>query len=99
MTARKSRSTKVAELDVNLEDLDDTSAEIAQDAMALEDDADDETPEPAPARKYFSHANCDHARKGEAGKAARAACRRAIRSYLAAEAEFLAEDSDVNVAV
>lgn len=51
----------------------------------------------APARKYFSHANCDHARKGEEGKAARAACRNAHKAWLKAEAEFLA--SDVAIAV
>ena len=50
----------------------------------------------APARKYFSHANCDHARKGDEGKAARAACRNAHRKWFAAEAEYLAE---VSVAV
>ena len=54
---------------------------------------DDNTPVvtgTAPNRKYMSHANCDHPRKGEEGKAARAQCRRAHRAYLAAEAEFLA---------
>ena len=43
-----------------------------------------------PARKYFSHANCDHARKGEEGKAARAACRRSYHAWFNAEAEYLA---------
>lgn len=42
------------------------------------------------ARKYFSHSNCDHARKGEEGKAARAACRRSYHAWFNAEAEYLA---------
>ena len=57
--------------------------------------------EPAPVtnnRKYFSHANCDHPRKGEAGKAARAKCRAGIRAYLKAEAEWK-ESLSVDVAV
>ena len=53
---------------------------------------------PATNRKYFSHANCDHARKGEAGKAARAKCRAGIRAYLKAEAEWK-ESLTVDVAV
>ena len=52
-----------------------------------------------PARKYFSHANCDHARKGEAGKAARATCRRAHRAWFTAEAEYLASQESVDSAV
>lgn len=63
--------------------------EIVEDAV--------ETVATAPARKYFSHANCTHARKGEAGKAARATCRRDIRAWLAAEAAFLAEGVDIAV--
>lgn len=50
-----------------------------------------------PARKYFSHANCDHARQGEAGKAARAACRNAHKAWLKAEAEFLGQDVAIAV--
>ena len=53
---------------------------------------------PASNRKYFSHANCDHPRKGEAGKAARAKCRAGIRAYLKAEAEWK-ESLSVDVAV
>ena len=52
-----------------------------------------------PARKYFSHANCDHARKGEAGKAARATCRRAHRAWFTAEAEYLASQESDAIAV
>lgn len=51
-----------------------------------------------PNRKYFSHANCDHPRKGEAGKAARAKCRAGIRAYLKAEVEWK-ESLSVDVAV
>ena len=43
-------------------------------------------------RKYMSHEHCGHARKGEAGKAARAACRRAHRAWFAAELEWFASD-------
>lgn len=92
MTARKNRQP--VELDVNLEDMDDVSAEITQDEI------EDEDTEVAPAtnRKYMSHAGHDHARKGEAGKAARASCRKAVRAWLNAEAEFLAEEvTDVAV--
>ena len=51
---------------------------------------------PANNRKYFSHANCSHPRKGEAGKAARAKCRADIRKWLAAEEEA---NAPVDVAV
>lgn len=60
--------------------------------------ADDNAPA-APSRKYFSHANCDHARKGDAGKAARAACRNAHRAWFAAEAEYLESISEDAIAV
>lgn len=95
MTARtttsRRRNTKVAKdlvLDTNDDVLDHDTGVTA----------DDVTEEATPARKYMSHANCTHARKGEAGKAARAACRRSIRAWLNAEAEFLAEEN-VNIAV
>ena len=47
-------------------------------------------PTPPKARKYMSHEGCDHARQGEAGKAARQVCRRNHRLWFAAEAEWLA---------
>ena len=97
MAARRTR--KNAELDVNLDDLDAGTDTIIEDPIL--EDADDDVAEEvaAPKRKYFSHANCSHARKGEAGKAARAACRRAIRQWLNAEAEFLNGDDSVQEAV
>ena len=52
-----------------------------------------------PARKYMSHENCDHARKGEAGKAARQVCRRNHRAWFAAEAEWLASQESDAIAV
>ena len=52
-----------------------------------------------PARKYMSHENCDHARKGEAGKAARQVCRRNHRAWFAAEAEWLAANESASIAV
>ena len=49
--------------------------------------------------RYMSHANCGHATKGEAGKRARAACRRTITAWLNAEAEYLeSANDDVSVA-
>lgn len=53
----------------------------------------------APTRKYMSHENCDHARKGEAGKAARQVCRRNHRAWFAAEAEWLAANESASIAV
>lgn len=78
---RKPRSTKpvVADIDVADEPI------IADDVDTNDDDVELESPK---ARKYFSHANCTHARKGEAGKVARATCRRDIRAWLKAEEEF-----------
>lgn len=93
MTARKSRSTKVAELDVNLNDLESTIE--TDDVVDNDPDVEDA---PKTSRKYMSHAGHDHARKGEAGKLARAKCRRDVRAWLNAEAEFLAETDD-NIAV
>ena len=80
MAARRNR--KAAEIDVKLDDLEPNTDVIVEDV-----------PE-EPKRKYFSHANCDHARKGDVGKAARAQCRRNIRAWLAAEAEFLNENAE-----
>jgi hypothetical protein len=91
-TRRNTKMTDDVELpdEIELPDLEE---------VTIEDELDEEVPAP-PARKYFSHANCDHARKGEAGKAARAACRKAIRQWLAAEAEYGAdEDVEVDIAV
>ena len=73
-----------------------TKAEAPSIDVELDAEVNDDAPK-VPARKYFSHSNCDHARKGEAGKAARAACRRSIRSWLKAEAEYLEEAVPVAV--
>lgn len=70
--------------------------ELDIDAPVVESPAEVTTP---PARKYFSHANCDHARKGDEGKAARAACRNAHRKWFAAEAEYLESISEDAIAV
>ena len=78
MTAR-TRTRKAATVEVEIPDVIDHETGVTAD-------------EAVKAPKYFSHANCDHPRKGDAGKAARAACRRAIRTWLNAEAEFLQED-------
>lgn len=94
MTARRNTKPKAEPtIDIDLEDLpvdNDVPEPIVED---VEDDA------PAKARKYFSHANCDHARKGEAGKAARATCRRNIRAWLKAEAEAAGEVIEESIAV
>lgn len=91
MTATRTRRTtrKAVDTDIVPEDLvlDDTPVIVA------------DAPAPATNRKYMSHANCTHARKGEAGKLARAACRKAIRSYLAAEQDFLANNASDDIAV
>lgn len=90
MTARRT-TRKAATVDVAVDD-----APIITESVATVI----ETPVPAPAgRKYMSHENCDHERKGEAGKAARQACRRAHRAWFAAEAEFLASIAEDAVAV
>lgn len=100
MTARRAPRTKatadievpdepVIEVVSNTTDLtNDEAIEIVKDVVAASTNN----------RKYFSHANCDHPRKGEAGKAARAKCRAGIRSYLKAEAEWK-ESQEVAVAV
>ncbi|AZS06628.1 hypothetical protein SEA_JACOREN57_65 [Mycobacterium phage JacoRen57] len=93
MTARRTRKAP-ASIDVAVEDLEPNTDVIVEDAPVVDDD-----PDPAPARKYMSHANCDHPRKGEAGKAARAQCRRAHRAWFAAEAEWLASHNNDSVAV
>lgn len=95
MTATRTRRTtrKAVDTEVSVPEdlvLDDTPVIVA--------DAPVVAP-PVSNRKYMSHANCTHARKGEAGKLARAACRKAIRSYLAAEQEFLANNASDDIAV
>jgi hypothetical protein len=60
---------------------------------------DNEPEETTDNRKYMSHNGHGHAQKGEAGKKARAACRRAHRAWFAAEAEFLASQEKEAVAV
>lgn len=88
-TTSRRRTTKPATkpaADIDLDDVSDATP-VVNDTPAA----------PSTARKYFSHANCDHARSGEAGKAARATCRRNIRAWLAAEAEHLASDVDIAV--
>jgi hypothetical protein len=85
MTARRTRKTAPV-------------ADVVVDDAPVSDDVntnDDATP----ARKYFSHANCTHARKGEEGKVARATCRRNIRAWLKAEEEFNSSNNDELVAV
>lgn len=84
---RKPRTRKAAVADVSIDlDLDSPMPAPRDD---IDFDGDPIVVEPAPvvtddvappARKYMSHANCDHARQGEAGKKARAACRRAMRA-------------------
>lgn len=87
MTARRT-TRKAATVDIDVPD----EAVIADAPIVIE-----EAPAaPANNRKYFSHANCTHARKGDAGKAARAKCRADIRKWLAAEAEH---NDEVAVAV
>lgn len=102
-TTRRTRKTAAPSTDIVAEDLNlDTDVIIPADgdlpAVNVTRDVTmtDGVPKAAPTRKYFSHANCDHARSGEAGKKARAACRAQHRAYLAAEAEYL---KTANVAV
>ena len=77
-----------------------TKKPVSADIDLIEEEPKNDAPDAkAPSRKYFSHANCDHARKGEAGKAARATCRRNHRAWFAAEAEYLASVNDDSVAV
>lgn len=87
MATRRNTTRKAATVDVNVDDV------VNHDTGETTDEAT-----PTSNRKYMSHANCTHARQGEAGKIARAKCRRDIRAWLAAEAEFLANEN-VEVAV
>lgn len=74
------RTRKTATVEIELPTVEDV----------IENTDDVTTVDVPPARKYFSHANCEHATKGDAGKAARAMCRRNVRAWLNAEAEYLA---------
>ena len=86
MTARRT-TRKAASTDVIIPADDDVTRDVVMtDAV------------PAPT-KYMSHENCDHARKGEAGKAARQVCRRNHRAWFAAEAAYLESLNEVPVAV
>ena len=90
-TTRKAASTDViipADDELNLPEVNVTRDVVMTDAV----------PAP-PARKYMSHENCDHARQGEAGKAARQVCRRNHRAWFAAEAEWLASQESDAIAV
>jgi hypothetical protein len=109
MAARRTRKAPIADiiLDDEIEVVDHETGVTNDELINWDGDviadvvvADDDAPA-APSRKYMSHENCDHPRKGDAGKAARAACRRKHRAWFAAEAAFLAEshDTDLNVAV
>lgn len=89
MTARRT-TRKAATADIIVDDAPIVSETI---------DATDVQELAKPARKYMSHENCDHARKGEAGKAARQVCRRNHRAWFAAEAEFLASQESDAIAV
>lgn len=85
--ATRTRTTKAPSVDVTVDEETPSVQEV------LDSIVDVETPaEPVvvttSSRKYFSHENCEHARKGDAGKAARAACRRSIRSWIAAKEEW-----------
>jgi hypothetical protein len=84
MTAR-TRNRKPAVVDVVVPD-DNTPAPSVIDS----------TPSNANVgRKYMSHEHCGHARKGEAGKNARANCRRAYHAWFTAESEFFATDAGI----
>ena len=88
MTARRT-TRKAASTDVIIPADDDVTRDVVM---------TDAVPAP-PARKYMSHENCDHARQGEAGKAARQVCRRNHRAWFAAEAEWLAANESASIAV
>ena len=93
MTARRT-TRKAVSTDIIIpatEDLPEVN--VTRDVVMV-----DAVPAP-PARKYMSHENCDHARMGEAGKAARQVCRRNHRAWFAAEAEWLASQESDAVAV
>ena len=89
MTARRS-TRKAPSIDVDL-DLD-TNVELPDLPVAGEEIVTVDDVDAKPARKYMSHEHCGHARKGEAGKVARATCRRVHRAWFAAELEWFATD-------
>ena len=92
MTARRT-TRKTVSADIAVED---TATIVPDTAPVIE--SPDAVPAPSN-RKYMSHENCDHARKGEAGKAARQVCRRNHRAWFAAEAEWLASQESDAIAV
>ena len=91
MTARRT-TRKAATADIAVPE--DTATVVPEPTTVVVND----TPS-KPARKYMSHENCDHARQGEAGKAARQVCRRNHRAWFAAEAEWLAANESASIAV
>jgi hypothetical protein len=84
MATRRNTTTRKAPVaDVTVDDMpsvDDVTTEGCE----------IETPPPATKRRYLSHENCDHDRKGDAGKIARAKCRKALREMVAAASEEVA---------
>lgn len=72
MTARRTRKAPEANIDVT-EEIESSPIEVCE----IE----------KPKRKYLDHSNCDHPRTGEAGKLARAKCRKALRDMVAQESE------------
>ena len=86
MTARRT-TRKAATVDIAVDDAPIITPPVVTEEVV------------ATARKYMSHENCDHARKGEAGKAARQVCRRNHRAWFAAEAEWLAANESASIAV
>ena len=94
-TTRKAVSTDIIiPAEDNLPEVNVTRDVVMTDGVTGEIVVADTAPK---ARKYMSHENCDHARKGEAGKAARQVCRRNHRAWFAAEAEFLASHDAIAV--
>lgn len=99
MTARRT-TRKAATADIIVDDAPIVSETIDATEVVINGVALTDVQELAkPARKYMSHENCDHARKGEAGKAARQVCRRNHRAWFAAEAEWLAANESASIAV
>ena len=94
MTARRTSTRKAAVTEIAVDD----DPIIVADDVIQESAPQDAVPAPKN-RKYMSHEGCDHARKGEAGKAARQVCRRNHRAWFAAEAEYLASIAEDAVAV
>ena len=95
MTARRTTRKAVSTDIIIPEDLPEVN--VTRDVKIV--DGEIVVADTKPARKYMSHENCDHARKGEAGKAARQVCRRNHRAWFAAEAEWLAANESASIAV